>query len=140
MANSIISSMKPDQVLLQYFHNMADIDKALSYVHHDATFIAAFEKETDRHYFYGTYCGKEGVSTLLSKFHKDLDTQEFEICKILADETTALAWGRFQHRIRPTGKMFESYWAIVCEVEDGKIKYFRGFEDTGALEAAYRKD
>lgn len=132
--------MKPDVVLLQYFNNLADVDKALRYVHDDAKFIAAFEKETDRHYFYGTYDGIEGARTLLSKFQKDLDTQEFEIRKILADETTALAWGRFKHRIRPTGKMFESYWAVVCEVEDGKIKYFRGFEDTGALEAAYRDD
>ncbi|MBB6729910.1 nuclear transport factor 2 family protein [Cohnella zeiphila] len=132
--------MKPDQVLLQYFQNLSDIDKALSYVQHDAKFIAAFEKESNRHYFYGTYCGIEGVRTLLSKFQKDLDTQDFEIRKILADETTAFAWGRFKHRIRPTGKMFESYWAVVCEVEDGKIKYFRGFEDTGALEAAYRAD
>jgi hypothetical protein len=37
-------------------------------------------------------------------------------------------------------KIFESYWAIVCEVADGKIKYFRGFEDTGALEASFRGD
>ncbi|KQL52732.1 hypothetical protein AN964_03820 [Heyndrickxia shackletonii] len=132
--------MKPDQVLLQYFHNLVDMDKALSYVHKDATFIAAFEKESDRHHFYGTYYGVEGVRTLLSKFQKDLDTQEFEINKVLADETTALAWGRFKHLIRPTGKMFESYWAVVCEVEDGKIKYFRGFEDTGALEAAFLVD
>jgi len=132
--------MKPDQVLLQYFHNLVDIDKALSYVHKNATFIAAFEKESDRHHFYGTYYGIEGVRTLLSKFQKDLDTQEFEIHKVLADETTALAWGRFKHRIRPTDKIFESYWAVVCEVEDGKIKYFRGFEDTGALEAAFLVD
>ncbi|OXM85672.1 nuclear transport factor 2 family protein [Paenibacillus rigui] len=132
--------MKPDQVLQQYFQSLADIDKALDYVHQDAKFIAAFEKEADRHYFYGTYYGIEGVRTLLSKFQKDLDTQEFVIHKILADETTALAWGSFKHRIRPTGKIFESYWAVVCEVEDGKIKYFRGFEDTGALEASFRED
>ena len=132
--------MKPDQVLLQYFHNLVDMDKALSYVHKDAAFIAAFEKESDRHHFYGTYYGIEGVRTLLSKFQKDLYTQEFEINKVLADETTALAWGRFKHRIQHTGKIFESYWAVVCDVEDGKIKYFRGFEDTGALEAAFLID
>ncbi|MBS4174763.1 nuclear transport factor 2 family protein [Bacillus sp. FJAT-49736] len=132
--------MKPDQVLLQYFHHLVDIDKALHYIHKDAKFIAAFEKESDRHYFYGTYYGIEGVRTLLSKFEKDLDTQEFEVNKVLADETTALAWGRFKHRIRYTDKVFESYWAVVCEVEDGKIKYFRGFEDTGALEAAFLVD
>ncbi|MCR2807558.1 nuclear transport factor 2 family protein [Paenibacillus soyae] len=132
--------MKPNEILQQYFQSLIDVDKALSYVHQDATFIAAFEKETDRHYFYGTYHGIEGVRTLLSKFQTDLITQEFVIHKILADKTTAMAWGRFKHRIRPTGKIFESYWAVVCEVEDGKIKYFRGFEDTGALEASFRED
>lgn len=132
--------MTPDQVLQQYFRNLGDIEEALSYVHRDAKFIAAFEKETDRHHFYGTYYGIDGVKSLLSKFKKDLDTQEFEIHKILADEITALAWGRFKHRIRPTNQIFESYWAVVCEVEDGKIKYFRGFEDTGALEASFRGD
>lgn len=132
--------MKPDQVLQSYLDNLVDMDKALSCVHSDAKFIAAFEKESDRHHFYGTYYGIDGVRTLLSKFQKDLDTQEFEIYKVLADEITAFAWGRFKHRIRPTDKIFESYWAIVCEVEDGKIKYFRGFEDTGALEASFRGD
>ncbi|WP_123042847.1 nuclear transport factor 2 family protein [Cohnella candidum] len=132
--------MKPDQVLQGYFENLADMDKALGYVHRDAKFIAAFEMETDRHHFYGTYHGTEGVRTLLSKFRKDLDPQQFEIHKILADETTAFAWGKFKHRIRPTGKMFESHWAVVCEVEDGKIKYFRGFEDTAALEASFRPE
>lgn len=132
--------MKPDQVLQHYFQSLMDMDKALSYVHRDAKFIAAIEKETDRHHFYGTYYGIEGVRTLLSKFQKDLDTQEFVIHKILADETTVFAWGRFKHKIRPTNKIFESFWAVVCEVEDGKIKYFRGFEDTGALEASFRGD
>ena len=130
--------MKAAQVLQQYFQNLQDMDKALSYVHRDAKFIAAFEQETDRHHFYGTYYGVEGVRALLSKFQRDLDTQEFEIHKVLGDEITAFAWGRFQHRVRPTNKIFESYWAVVCEVEDGKIKYFRGFEDTGALEASFR--
>jgi len=130
--------MKADQVLHQYFQNLKDMEKALNYVHKDAKFIAVLENETDRHHFYGTYCGVEGVRTLLSKFQKDLDTQEFEIHKILGDENTAFAWGRFQHRIRPTNKNFESYWAVVCEVEDGKITYFRGFEDTGALEASFK--
>ncbi|QRG70366.1 nuclear transport factor 2 family protein [Brevibacillus choshinensis] len=131
--------MKPEQVLLQYFQNLKDMDKALNYVHRDAKFIAAYDKETDRHHFYGTYEGIEGVRAMLSKFQNDLDTQEFEIHKILGDEITAFAWGRFQHRIRSTDNIFESYWAVVCEVEDGKIKYFRGFEDTGALEASFRK-
>lgn len=131
--------MKPDQVLLQYFHSLGEMDKALGYIHRDAKFIAAFEKESDRHHFYGTYDGIEGVRTLLTKFQQDLDTQEFEIHNILADDTKAFAWGRFKHRIRPTGNLFESCWAVVCEVEDGKIKYFRGFEDTGALEAAFNR-
>lgn len=130
--------MKPDEVLRKYIDSMGNIEEALRYVHVDAQFVAAFEKESDRHHFYGTYRGIEGVRTLLSKFAKDLDPQEFEIRKILADEATAIAWGRFKHRVRSTSRTFESYWAVVVEVEDGKIKYFRGFEDTGALEAAFR--
>ncbi|WP_054955276.1 nuclear transport factor 2 family protein [Paenibacillus dakarensis] len=112
----------------------------LTYVHQDAKFIAGYDKKSDRHHFYGTYLGTEGVRSLLSKFEKDLDTQEFEILKIMGDDGSAFAWGRFKHRIRPTNKYFESYWAVVCEVEQGKIKYFRGFEDTGALEAAFIKE
>ncbi|WP_372631176.1 nuclear transport factor 2 family protein [Cohnella sp.] len=131
--------MKAVQVLKLYIENMADKDSALKYVHSEAIFIAGYDTESDRHHFYGTYCGIDGVRKLLSKFEKDLDTQEFEIAKILGDDISAFAWGRFKHRIRPTNKLFESYWAVICEVEDGKIKYFRGFEDTGALEASFKK-
>jgi hypothetical protein len=130
--------MKPDQVLRQYINSMGNIEEALRYVYKDARFVAAFGEESDRHHFYGTYRGVEGVRTLLSKLARDLDPQEFEIRKILADETSAFAWRRFKHRVRSTNRTFESYWAVVVEVEEGKIKDFRGFEDTGALEAAFR--
>ncbi|MCM3746456.1 nuclear transport factor 2 family protein [Paenibacillus pasadenensis] len=105
--------MKAEQVLQQYFQNMADPEKALEYVHPAATFIAASETESDRHHFYGTYNGIDGVRTLLAKFQRDLEPQEFEMHKMLADETTVFAWGMFRHRVRPTGKSFESYWAVV---------------------------
>lgn len=130
--------MKPDQVLRQHISSMGNIEEALRCVHEDARFVAAFGEESDRHHFYGTYRGVEGVRTLLSKFARDLDPQEFEIRKVLADETSAFAWGRFKHRVRSTNRTFESCWAVVVEVQDGKIKYFRGFEDTGALEAVFR--
>lgn len=35
------------------------------------------------------------------------------------------------------GKTFESDWAVICEVEQEKIKFFQLFEDTAGLEKAY---
>lgn len=132
--------MKAAHVLTQYIKSMKDKEAALEYVHSEAEFIAGFEKSSNRHHFYGTYLGVEGVRKLLSKFENDLDTQEFEIIKIFGDDVSAFAWGRFKHLIRPTNKIFESYWAVICEIEGEKIKYFRGFEDTGGLEVAFRND
>ncbi|SHF38293.1 Ketosteroid isomerase-related protein [Seinonella peptonophila] len=131
---------KAEQILTQYIQSMSNPEKALSYVHEDAKFIAAKEHPSTKHHFYGTYRGPEGVRNLLSKFQKDLDTQEFTIHKIIGDELTAFAWGKFIHRIRTTNKLFESYWAVVVEVEDDKIKFFQGFEDTAGLEESFKKE
>jgi ketosteroid isomerase-like protein len=128
--------MKPVEVLQSYIGSMHDPELALQYVHEDAKFIAA--KESGNHHFYGQYHGVDGVRDLLAKFRKDLDTQEFVIHKMLGDETTAFAWGNFVHRIPSTGRLFKSAWAVVVEVEDDKIKFFRGFEDTAGLEESFR--
>ncbi|MXQ53457.1 hypothetical protein GSM42_06890 [Shimazuella sp. KC615] len=130
--------MKPVDVLQSYFESLHDPELALKYVHEDAKFTAA--KEFGNHHFYGLYCGIEEVRSLLAKFQKDLDTQDFRIYKIIGDETTAFAWGKFIHRVRTTNKLFESPWAVVVEIEDNKIKLFQGFEDTAGLEESFRKD
>jgi ketosteroid isomerase-like protein len=129
---------KAEQVLKNYFQHLYDPELALQFVHKDAKFIAAKEHTSDKHHFYGTYHGVDGVRKLLSKFAEDLDTQVFTIHKMLGDEDTVFAWGRFEHRIRPTNRLFVSDWAVVVQIEDEKIKFFQGFEDTAGLEEAFR--
>ncbi|WP_028776573.1 nuclear transport factor 2 family protein [Shimazuella kribbensis] len=131
---------KAEQVLKNYLEHLYDPELALQFVHEDAKFIAAKENASDKHHFYGTYHGVAGVRNLLSKFQKDLDTQVFTVHKMLGDETTAFAWGKFEHRIRPTNRLFASYWAVVVEIEDNKIKFFQGFEDTAGLEESFRME
>jgi uncharacterized protein len=132
--------IKPIEVLQKYFQSLHDPELALQYVHEQAKFIAAKEHSSDKHHFYGTYLGRNGVRTLLGKFQKDLDTQAFIINKMLGDDTTVFAWGKFEHRIRTTNRLFVSYWAVVAEVEDDKIKFFQGFEDTAGLEDSFRME
>ncbi|QJC52632.1 nuclear transport factor 2 family protein [Paenibacillus albicereus] len=132
--------MKADQVLLSYMEKMREVDPALEYVHPEAIFIAVCEHESERHPFYGTYRGVEGARTLLSKLQRELEPQEVKLHRMLTDEGSVFAWGEFRHRVRSTGRIFASSWAVACEVEDGKIKHFRVFEDSGALEAAFRKE
>jgi ketosteroid isomerase-like protein len=49
----------------------------------------------------------------------------------------AFAYGYMQHRVRKTGRLFRSEWALHCEVRDGRISTLKMFEDTAALTAAY---
>ena len=45
-----------------------------------------------------------------------------------------------QHRVKRTGRLFQSEWALYCILSDGKISHYRIFEDTASLAAAYIKD
>jgi len=85
---------------------------------------------------YGTYVGAAGVREFVANLGGAFDTQAFSVDRIAGEGELAVAHGSFTHRVRSTGRLFHSDWALVCTVRLGKIVDYRFFEDSAALVAA----
>jgi ketosteroid isomerase-like protein len=88
---------------------------------------------------YGTYQGTEGLKQFLTNLGASFDTQAFKVDKIVGDDHTSFAKGSFTHKVKSTGKLFSSDWALMCEVKDNKIITYHFFEDSAAFLEANAK-
>ncbi|MFW9331784.1 nuclear transport factor 2 family protein [Paenibacillus polymyxa] len=127
------------QVLTNYFQALGSkqIDKVIELVHDEAKFIILKKEPSNRIPLYGTFHGKEGVRNYLNLLEEAEQIESFVLHKLIGNQEAACAWGNFRIKVNVTGKVFESDWAIVCEVEQEKIRFFQIFEDTAALEEAF---
>lgn len=113
-------------------------EAALEFVSENTNFIAVLGDEAKKRFsFYGNYRGHDGVRQFIENLEESYDTQEFTVHKALGDEHHAVMWGHFKHIIKTTGHLFESDWALVCAVNDGKISHYQFYEDTAALEQCF---
>ncbi|MCY1703871.1 nuclear transport factor 2 family protein [Deinococcus sp. SL84] len=88
--------------------------------------------------WYGTFHGHEGAKDMLGRLGSNVTTQAFEIKGIVGEGNLAMATGTLHHQINSTGKPFKGAWALVCDIQDGKIKTYRFFEDTAAAGVAFQ--
>jgi len=84
----------------------------------------------------GTYTGKEGVHAFIANLGKAFETQAFAVDHLIAEGSIVFASGTFTHRLKSTGKLFTSAWALRCVVEGGKIREYHFYEDSGAFATA----
>jgi 4-carboxymuconolactone decarboxylase len=126
--------------LLEFFKSAkTDEAKMLSFVDKNAQYVAIKEKPSDKCFLYGTYEGHEGFKRLFTNLKEAFETQKFEFLGIMEDGNKVMAHGYFEHKVRSTGKLFCSHWSLVVQFREGKIVHCRFFEDTAALEEAFRK-
>ena len=64
------------------------------------------------------------------------DEQDFDAQKPARTLDLAFAAGHFRHRVRATGKPFESAWALRARLKAGRIVHYRFYEDTERLAIA----
>lgn len=119
-----------------FLSSLADLDQAKKLVTPDVRFIAVREQSYDALSVYGAFEGYDGLVEFVSGLRAHFDTQQFHIDASLESEELGYASGRFEHRIRTTGRPFVSHWAVMCEFRDGKIALYRFYEDNAALEEA----
>lgn len=90
--------------------------------------------------FAGTYSGHEGVG----RFAKDLvdnidwETREFQPREFIAQMDQVVVLGDERLTSKPTGRSWQTEWAMVWTVRDGKIFLLREFHQTDAIAAAFR--
>lgn len=65
-------------------------------------------------------------------------SQDFRVDSVLVDNSQAVALGGLQTLVKATGKLIETEFAFVFKVEEGKIVYFRLYEDSFAVAEAMK--
>jgi ketosteroid isomerase-like protein len=111
-----------------------DDEAALELVTPDATFEAQGPPSVP---IYGRFEGHDGVRCFIATLRELFDTELFDVRQSSQSDGLAFAYGYMQHRVRATGRVFRSEWALYCEVRAGRICTYKMFEDTAALAAAY---
>ncbi|HDR9484681.1 TPA: nuclear transport factor 2 family protein [Burkholderia aenigmatica] len=86
---------------------------------------------------YGRFVGKGGVERLLGTLAEQFETERFEIREWAEAGDYVFAYGYMQHRVRKTGRIFKSDFAVVAQIEGNVIRHYRIFEDTAAAVAAF---
>lgn len=111
-----------------------DIAGALTHVHDDVVFEPQGPSDLP---IYGRFEGRDGVRHLLSSLSEIFETEAFEVRKWVSSDDVVFAHGYMRHRVRRTGRTFESEWALVVQIKDQLIASWKIFEDTAAFQAAY---
>ena len=89
------------------------------------------------------YAGKrQGVDQVAQFFQALSDNvmvKQFEPTEYVAQKDRVIALGNWRGQSKSTGRAFDSDWAMVWTVKNGKVTSFRGYEDTAAMVDAFRK-
>ena len=80
--------------------------------------------------------GREQVAQCLAALDEASEVQQLELWDFIAQDNRVVVAGRERTRIKRTGHVYESPWAMVFTVRGGKITYFRAHHDTAAIVAA----
>ncbi len=119
----------------QFFYCVGngDIAAALELVSDDVVFEAQGPSSTP---VYGVFKGKEGVKEFLATISSLYETETFEFIKTVEVDGYVFSHGYMKHHVRPTNRVFECEWALVCQIENGVITSYKMFDDTAAAKEA----
>lgn len=84
--------------------------------------------------FYGDWRGPAGCKAILELFKELIEPGKVDVTLRLVKEDAVILQGTLTHKARKTGKPFISDWALVVICFNGKIKEYKFYEDTAALE------
>ena len=133
-----MNSSASKQTLAQFFSafGSGDVEGVVALFHPEAAITAVRSGTPAPGQLHGAYVGHSGVRAFLAKLANTFDTKAFSVDHVVGDGAVAFASGQFVHELRSTRKTFESAWALVCEIEDGRIRTYRFFEDSAAFQTA----
>lgn len=87
----------------------------------------------------GTRHGRNGVADFFGTLSETQEVVTFEPRQFIGQGDTVVALGRYSFRVKASRELFESDWAHVFTIENGKITRFQEFMDTAAIATAHRK-
>lgn len=128
-------NQKSKEVVQSFFTNFGngDLEGVIGIFSETIKIISINEKGIEGANLYGTFNGKEGVRTFLEILSKTFETKSFSVDYVIGEDNIAFAKGSFIHKVKSTGKLFESDWALMCLVKNGKIEEYHFFEDSASF-------
>lgn len=94
--------------------------------------------ESDFIPFAGTHHGRDQVAQFFGKLEQAQDVVRFEPQNFIADGDKVAVTGVASWHVKSTGRTYDSPWAHVFTLRDGKIMRFEQYNDTAQAEAAFR--
>jgi len=86
----------------------------------------------------GTRRGRKEVADFYAKLAETQETLSFEPREFVAQGDKVVVLGHYSFRVKATGKQFESDWAEVFTIKNGKIARFQEYANTAAAMVAYQ--
>jgi uncharacterized protein len=81
--------------------------------------------------------GKNQVAQFFAKLSETQEPEEFEPKQFIAQGDTVVSLGHYRWKVKATGRRFESDFAHVFTIRNGKVTNFHEYFDTNAGVAAY---
>lgn len=114
-----------------------DIPYIISCLHKDVIWEVMGEPDIPHA---GIYHGPNDVKAFFKQMDDDVEYTEFVPEHILENEHFVVSTGYMKGKVKATGKLFSSIWAMTSEFnEDGQVIHFRDCYDTLAMARAFRK-
>jgi ketosteroid isomerase-like protein len=86
----------------------------------------------------GVHRGRDEVARFFESFDRAAEFEVFEPQEYFARGDKVVVLGRERQRVKATGRVVETEWAMVFTVSGGKIARYHNFVDTHAVAAAHR--
>jgi ketosteroid isomerase-like protein len=87
----------------------------------------------------GTWRGREQVGQFFETLSDIQEGRRFEPREFIAQDDRVVALGNYAWNVKATGKGWESDFAHVFRVRDGKLMRFQEYADTAAIAEAFRE-
>ena len=82
--------------------------------------------------------GRDGAAEFFRRLAESDEVQVFEPRRFLADGNLVVVLGRYEARVKATGKTAADDWVHVFEFRDGKVASWKEYYDTAEYAKAYR--
>ena len=87
----------------------------------------------------GTWHGREQVGQFFQTLSDTQEVRQLELREFVAQDDKVIVLGHYAWHVKSTGREWESDFAHVLSVRDGKVTRFQEYADTAALADAFRE-
>lgn len=85
----------------------------------------------------GKRTGKAAVAEFFRILDQNVTFDRFEPQQFIAQGDHVVTLGRYEGRVKSTGRAFAAEWAMVNTLQNGKITSFREYVSTSGIDAAF---